>query len=305
MIGIALGVLPWSWFLVRDHLGSFGDEVGIGMPALVVPVLGALALSARWLRWRAVVPVMVSWALVFAAVIGGPRLPVAMGEPADPVTLLSANVRYDNLEQDEAALDLLAQDPDVLVVPEATPRIMPSLRPHFEHVVVYEDEDDPDRSYGVAVFSHLPLRDLRTLDIGNGVIRVRVDGPHPFVLFAAHLSRPVLNPREDAHVTHAENHEEVERLHDAILREDLPVVVAGDLNLSDRTRGYRMLDDDLTDVTRDGWARNTYVGGFYRFFQLRIDHVFASEGWCGDRVDLFGVTGSDHRGIRVDIGPCR
>ena len=38
---------------------------------------------------------------------------------------------------------------------------------------------------------------------------------------------------------------------------------------------------------------------------LRIDHVFATDDWCSERVDEFGIPGSDHRGIRLDVGPCR
>lgn len=297
-----MGVLPWTWFLLRDHLGSFGDQIGLGLPALVVPTLAVVLLNGLWMRWHEVVPVAVSWALVFAVAILGPRLPVRMGEPLDPVTLLAANVRFDNPQHPAAAADLLAQGPDVLVVPEATPDIVPELQPHFAHMELLDD--DFRKKYGIAVFSKFPLRDARTLSIGNGVLRVEVDGPHPFVLFAVHLSRPVLFPREATHVSHPEHHDEVEQLRRYVAQEDLPVVVAGDLNLSDRTRGYRQLTDDLTDVARDGWASTTYTAGFYRLFLLRIDHVLASLGWCGDRVDDVVVTGSDHRAVRVDIGPC-
>lgn len=303
-LAVALGVLPWTWFLIRDHLGSLGDQIGIGLPALVVPTLAAVLLNALWMRWREVAPIAVSWALVFAIAIFAPRLPSGMGAPVDPVTLLSANFRFDNPQHAAAAADLLAQEPDVLVVPEATKRLVRELRPHFAHVELFEQEFEKN-NYGVAVFSNLPLRDVRELPLGNGVLRVEVGGPHRFVLFATHLSRPVLSPKHRTHVSHAQNHQQVERLHWYAAQEDLPVVIAGDLNLSDRTRGYRLLADDFTDVARDGWAATTYTAGVYRLFLLRIDYVFASHGWCGDRVDDVAITGSDHRGVRVDIGPCR
>ena len=31
---VAVGVLPWTWFLLRDHLGTFGDLISLGAPFL-------------------------------------------------------------------------------------------------------------------------------------------------------------------------------------------------------------------------------------------------------------------------------
>jgi endonuclease/exonuclease/phosphatase (EEP) superfamily protein YafD len=301
VLWIVVGAIPWTWFLLRDHLGQLGDLLALGLPALAVPCVGTLAVGRIWARWRVVVAWMASWALVFALAVFGPRLPAPMGEPLDPITLVTANVRFDNPQTQLAAADVLAQDADVVVVPEATQYMMRELTPSYD----YEELTVPgERAYDVAVLSRFPLRDAELLELGNGVLRVEVDAPEPFVLYAAHLSRPVIAPRQSSHVSHAENLRQVRALDERIERETMPVVVAGDLNLSDRVRGYRELTDDLVDVTRDGWAATTYVGGLYRFFLLRIDHVLASEDWCGEGADDFDITGSDHRGVRVDIGAC-
>jgi len=299
-IGIAIGLVPWLWFVLRDHLGELGDMIGLGLPVLAAPTVALLAIGRVWVRWRVVLAWMVSWALVFALGVFGPRLPDRMDDPVDPVTLVTANVRFDNRTPELAAADVLAEDADVVVVPEATRSIVAPLAARYEHV----QRTDDDFSYGVAVFSHLPLTAAERLDIGNGVLRVEVAGPRPFVLYAAHLSRPVLRPRESTHVSHAENYQQVQQLAAVMQRESLPVVLAGDLNLSDRARGYRLLADDLTDVARSSWAGTTYLGGVYRVFLLRIDHLFASPGWCGERAGTFTITGSDHHGVRADVGEC-
>jgi endonuclease/exonuclease/phosphatase (EEP) superfamily protein YafD len=259
-----------------------------------------LAIGLIWVRWQVVVAWMVSWTMVFALGVYGPRFPARMDEPVDPVTVVTANVRFDNPTPALAAADVFEQDADVVIVPEATRAFAREMSPKYE----YDQQTFDGRTYGVAVFSRFPLRDAEWIDLGNGVLRIVVDAPTPFVLYAAHLSRPVIAPQQSSHVSHAENYRQVRELDDLVERESMPVVVAGDLNLSDRVRGYRVLSDDLTDVTRDGWAATTYVGGLYRFFLLRIDHVFASNGWCGDDPDDFVITGSDHRGVRVDIGAC-
>ena len=61
----------------------------------------------------------------------------------------------------------------------------------------------------------------------------------------------------------------------AIADEQLPVVVAGDFNMSDRVVSYREMDAALTDAMRaDVAGSTTYVGGLWPLLMLRIDHVF-------------------------------
>jgi endonuclease/exonuclease/phosphatase (EEP) superfamily protein YafD len=299
---VAIGVVPWCWFLLRSHLGTFGDLVSLAMPLLVFAGFALLAVSAIWVRFRVVLAWALSFTIVMFFVIFGPRLPVTMGPPADPFTLVTANVRFDNPTPHVAAADLLALDADVLVVPEATPIVVEALHPHYTYFVEVED----DRAvYGTAVFSRFPLEDLEQVDLGNGAVRATVGAPHPFVLLAAHLDRPSIAPGESGYVTHGEHFDEVRSLQAVVADEELPVIIAGDLNLSDRVRGYRYLDDRYVDLARDGWAGTTYTAGIYQYFLLRIDHVFASAGWCSEHVAEFSMTGSDHRGIRLDVGPCR
>jgi endonuclease/exonuclease/phosphatase (EEP) superfamily protein YafD len=299
---VAVGVLPWTWFLLRDRLGAFGDLVSLGAPVLAIPTLALVAFTAVWVRWRVVLAWIASFGLVLFFVVFGPRLPVAMGDPVDPITLVAANVRFDNPRPVRAAEDLLALDAAVLVVPESTPRLEAALRAHYEF---FAEVDDDAGVYGTAVYSRYALSDVETLDVGNGVLRAEVAAPHPFVVVAVHLDRPSVSPGDTGYVTHGEHYDEVADLRRAVADEELPVVIAGDLNLSDRVRGYRHLDARYKDLTRQGWAGTTYMAGMYRYFLLRIDHVFASDDWCSEHVDEFSVTGSDHRGLRLDVGPCR
>jgi endonuclease/exonuclease/phosphatase (EEP) superfamily protein YafD len=81
------------------------------------------------------------------------------------------------------------------------------------------------------------------------------------------------------------------------------VVVAGDLNSTDRARDYRLLDAGLVDAMRDGWAGPTSVTQ-WRAFLLRIDHLFVGRGWCGDGAHRVELPGSDHDAIVATVGPC-
>ena len=96
----------------------------------------------------------------------------------------------------------------------------------------------------------------------------------------------------------------VHRLADAIAAETDPVILAGDLNMTDRAAGYRMLGGPMHDAMRTGWwAASTYRHGMWRDLSLRIDHLFVPADWCAVDAKTFGVPGSDHRGIESTVGP--
>ena len=84
-----------------------------------------------------------------------------------------------------------------------------------------------------------------------------------------------------------------------------PVVIAGDLNLSDRAHGYRLLCEGRRDAVRGSFARSTFVGDglMWRLLKLRIDHIFIPADWSHGGGSSFKLIGSDHHGVRADIGP--
>jgi endonuclease/exonuclease/phosphatase (EEP) superfamily protein YafD len=302
---LAYGALPWTWFWWRNHLGTFGDLLSLGLPLLAPVAILLVALAGVWLRWPLVLALVTSWTLALGLATFGPRLPARMDPPQDPIAFGVANVRFDNPTMAEGVRGLIARDFDVLVVPESTDEARDLLSAEYPYEQWIANAKRP---YGVAVFSRYPLGEVDIDDdTGNGILQVTVDAPHPFVLLAVHLHRPAMDP-QPGYVSHGAHYDEVvvlrERARAAEAATGLPAVIAGDLNLSDRVRGYRLLDGSFADVARDGWAGSTYFGGVYRYFLLRIDHVFASDGWCGAEADEFVVTGSDHKGVRLDLGPC-
>jgi endonuclease/exonuclease/phosphatase (EEP) superfamily protein YafD len=302
--GIAL--VPWVWFPARDRTGWVGDLAGVTLP--VAWVVAFVVGVAAW-RWVRVVrgPEAVAWltsiTVVAALAIAGPRWPDDAGDPVDPIRLAAANVYYRNDTDAAAVRDLLALDADVLVVSEVTDGVLEPLTSAYPYIAT-DCRDAARCDEEVAVASRYPLRGVVRRPSSRSVLRVLVDAPHPFVLLAAHLPRPSLRPEGPTLVSFAEHRTEIDRLLDAARSESAPVVIAGDLNLSDRTSGYRRLDDEMVDAARTGWAAGTFPFGTIRVLALRIDHLFVTSGWCSDGAATFGVAGSDHRGVAASIGPC-
>ncbi|GAA4551197.1 endonuclease/exonuclease/phosphatase family protein [Pseudonocardia xishanensis] len=155
----------------------------------------------------------------------------------------------------------------------------------------------------VSVYSRFPLRVLEKAgrDLPGG--RVRVEAPVPFTLYALHVPRPWITDR-GYQVTPVEHHRIMVALAAQVAAEPGPVVLAGDLNTTDRGRDYRVMAGALTDAVRDTRQGPTQVTT-WRPLLLRIDHVFVSRGWCGDDPLHLPLPGSDHDAVTATVGPCR
>ena len=292
----------------------FGDLLAIGLPVVAVGSMAALAActaarSSRLVRFPFACLGIAAVVLTYA-----PRLGTGGDPPIDPVRLAAANVQWDNLRLGPATAALVDVEADVLVVSELTRAADRRLAPAFAYRALSHGSLG-DFGHDQGVYSRHPLEVLdvvRGSDVPISTVVVRVDAPHPFVLIGLHLPRPVLggDAGDGEGVVSFERHRElvghVLELVDELGAGGLPVVVAGDLNLADRTEGYRMATDRLHDAMVDGVAAPTFGRSLpWRLLGLRIDHVFVTPQWCSEEPATFDVPGSDHRAVEAAVGPCR
>jgi endonuclease/exonuclease/phosphatase (EEP) superfamily protein YafD len=296
VLGIAL---PWAWFLVRD-LRPEVNALAVLLPALGVAAVAVLLLLAALLRSLWPIYVSLSVVAMIAVAILGPRRPEDSVDPAVPITIAFANVFDENDDPEAAADDLLDQGTDLIVAVETTTE--------FREIIEAADDQHPyELDEGqIQLHSAWPAEIVDNeppiMPEGRAVlIRVLPPGVSPLHVLAVHAPNPT------SATTFAAQTRQMDRLRRYVL--DLaasgPVILVGDLNLSDRTSGYRGLDDALRDVMRaNDMAHNTYAGGIWRFAMLRIDHLFVNRAWCASEPEVFAITGSDHRGLRATVGPC-
>ena len=293
VVPLAVAALPWAWFLVRD-VGPSMDVVAFGLP-LGAAIVALLVFGVAMLSDMRIALASLSLLLLAVTVTVGPRLPQRTAPPVDPLRLVSANTFVDNAQPADAARAIAAQNPGVVVAVETRQSV-------FEALERALPGDDVVHVGHLNVFSAWPVRELPhapSIPIGSA-IRVEVERPGaPFVLYAIHLANPL---HEVSFSQHANG---IRRLLRAAEAERLPVVLAGDLNMSDRTTSYRLLDGAMTDAMRSTMAGNTYEDGAWVLLQLRIDHVFVSRSICAADGATFNVPGSDHEGISVELGRCR
>lgn len=291
--------VPWLWFAVRDLSPAF-DAVAVALPIVVVAAVVLLVAGAAVSRRRYALTVATSVLAFGIVAVVGPWLPRTGHRPAAPFRVVAANVLGANRAPAAVAGDVLAARGDVVVVSEITRATDERLRRAYRWSHRFEPPSD------VAVYSRYPLD---VLPDGDGTLarfrggRLRIDTPDgPVVLYALHGPRPWPHRATRIDVTVTAQR----RLVDAVLRdirhESRPVIVAGDLNVVDRTGSYRRLTGTLRDAMRATWGRPTSLK--WKPFAARIDHVLTSRGWCSTGARRLSLTGSDHRGVTVAVGPC-
>jgi len=301
-----VAVVPWAWFVVRD-VSPRADAVALLWPLLALGVVIVLLAVAATLRWTGLLVAVASWVVVSAVVVVLPWRPLGGPAPrSGGIRVVAANTYGANRRPAAAvAADVLAQHPSLLVVSELSPRIDAALRRAFPHRAV-DLTSGRDHRADVGVYSDFPL--ART-GLPWGVpaehgLRVVVEAPgQRLVLYAIHLQKPGVRP-SSYEVGFRTHQKLVGRIADAVQAEKEPVLLAGDLNLADRTGGYRRLTGVLDDAMRGGWAGPTSHRATTRWLFARIDHIFMPEGWCSASSRTFAITGSDHRGVSTRLGPC-
>ena len=164
--------------------------------------------------------------------------------------MVVANPRYRNADP-EAVGDVLAQDGDVVVVAEPGPVGARAGGTYPHAVTAYETGGRG----AVIVVSRFPLRAGQRARQPHRQRRVPLRGAgarRPVVLYAAHPDPPGLG---GSHLSPVEQDRLFDRLAHVAHDEILPVVVAGDLNLVDRSSTFRRLTDHLDDATGHHLAR--------------------------------------------------
>ncbi len=97
----------------------------------------------------------------------------------------------------------------------------------------------------------------------------------------------------------------IERLRDAARDERLPVVLAGDFGISDRSSGYRTLTDAFRDAMRSGARAASTAATFpWSFLYLRTEFVLTSPDWCAAAGATFDVRDAPSVGLASSVGAC-
>lgn len=317
-----VAIAPWSWFVIRDASG-WADAIAIVLPLLIGI---AFVLGAWWgvrRRTPLVLPTVVSLLFFGYASVIAPIMPDPTGAPRNGVRMMNANLESYWFSDNDFDWYLETHGTSLLVVSELQLSHRDDLRARFAHHVddviaeeQFRPEPDPDdTSYkrhgfpSIGVYSEFPLtllEDTSMIEDGLPGLRVQVDLPTgPVVLYALHVPKPALGDGQ-YQVSLSRHRAMADAIADSVRTESLPVIVLGDLNMTDRGGSYRsLLSAGLTDGMLAERARPTSnKGSWLDLLRLRIDHLLVSEGLCTEAPRYDPIAFTDHLVMSAVVGTC-
>lgn len=271
-----------------------------------LPAYAVMLLALWWRRWALaaasglVIGAHLLWVLPDLAPATPYRAPAGSGEASRPVRIFVANVRGGNQHRDEFVDEIVAADPDVIVLVEVYWRWFKALQadPALE-TFVFGDGAAARFPGEVTVFSKLPLREYRAIEIAGRGVKVAdlPIGGTTLRLVALHSPRPYLGPPH--------HYDGFWRAMTAYLDEQSgPLLVVGDFNATQHSRAYgRLTELGLRSAHTDrgrGYA-TTWPNGRFPLPPIRIDQAMLSESVeCLEIIEGQGP-GSDHRPLVLEI----
>jgi endonuclease/exonuclease/phosphatase (EEP) superfamily protein YafD len=220
------------------------------------------------------------------------------GDGGAPLEIVSLNVFADNVAKDRTLAYLRRREADLVVLLEVdTPwaEALAELESLYPHRVI-EPRDD---NFGLAVLSRLPLESPRVEELADGppviVAGVRL-GERSCLLVAAHPPAPISagwSARRDAQLA---------AIGKLAAAESRPVIVAGDLNATPWSHGFRQLlaPGALRDSARGRGLQATW-NARHVVPRIPIDHVLVSPAVRVESRRIGPDVGSDHLPVEATL----
>lgn len=264
----------------------------------------AIGVFALWRRrgWLCVVSTVVvvmhlSW--VLPGTLWAEPLPPLDGRPR--LRVVSANLLVDNPNKQPLIRELLDSDADVLLLQELSQEWQDALESsdvavQFPHHV----EKIREWPFGVGVRSRLPLEDTRIVDVADfPMVRVVVHvAGHALSLYDIHT----LTPRFAEWVEPWS--QQLAAALAAARTESMPVVVAGDFNMTPHAAWYsRYRAAGLREVhdERGQGGATSWPNGVLPLPEVRLDHAFLAGSVVCTSVRQGRGRGTDHRPLVFDV----
>ncbi|MCK4872298.1 MAG: endonuclease/exonuclease/phosphatase family protein [Phycisphaerales bacterium] len=287
-----------------DHVASAHHQ---SVLAVLVVLLLLVALHRR--RWPALAGAVLLLAITTAQYLCIPIAPSASPDNGVSLRLMTLNARGDRDTRPGISAVIEQQQPDVIVMQEATQYMM---RLSEQLAPVYPHQLKPDVRYGwtTMLLSRYPIEPI---DVAPGG---RWSTPSQAALQSAVIATPdgrilvgtchLIRGIEQGWKWPAGNNAAAvmpARLAERAGALGVPAVLAGDFNggpMSRRGRNVRK-DGVWKLARRPGPWRGTWPGWLPIPLRVQPDHVYVTEGLGVVRCRVGPDTGSDHRPVIVDL----
>lgn len=299
------------WFLIGESFLFTRLFVNL-LPGIAYPALLIFPLALLTHR-QAIVLMLTPLMLVFMVLYGGAFLPKSSpNAQGQALTLLTYNVLVHNQDMARVGNVITQADADIIAVQEAHQGFLNYADTQLDDYPFRVLTPDPTSPHyeGRAIFSRHPIISSETSRGGaRDLLYIRaviaVEGQH-IAVYSIHTypvsARGVFNT--------AGRTLDVTILLDRLSRENLPVVVLGDFNMTDATADYRRMRAQFTDVYR---ATQFGIGTTYPNYGyllpgagvipgvIRIDYGFVSHDVIPASARVLQQGSSDHHALQIQV----
>jgi len=284
---LALGARHWWVLDLATHFCAFYVFV-------LLPVSLVLLASKRWRLFVFVASALAINMALLAPLYFGGSVPEDTSVDTQSLRIVSINVLFEN-SQHEQVLDCIRQErPDLVLLMEVNSSWQPALET-LKSQFLYSRVETRKGSFGIALFSQLPLEDLQLLDLGSIGIpsiqaTVRVEGV-PIQIVGTHFMPPMDGERSRLRNRH------LLAAAQELARTPRPRLLLGDLNITPWSPYFR-------DLLKLGKMRNSQIGFGIQptwLAALPIDHLLHSDDIAILDRRIGPDIGSDHRPLIVDF----
>jgi endonuclease/exonuclease/phosphatase (EEP) superfamily protein YafD len=290
-----VAVLPW----LRTLRGRAVTIVRSLMPWATIPAVPVAVLAARSGRRSAAVAASAVAATGVAAsvplLIRRPQPRPAV--PTRPLSILHANLLFDNVRIHDVALTLEQVDADVLTFSEYTPHHARLLRASsLISAYPHRIEQPAALASGTALWSRYPVTPDHPPSTRHHTVVGDVEAPDGSLrVIVVHTQSPVIHHRQWS--------DDLAVL--ATVAPGRPAVMTGDFNAAwwhpefraVLARGWR----DVHQVVGRGLSPSWPVVPALVPAFIRLDHALVNGGVIVERVSDVDIPGSDHRGLLVEV----
>lgn len=230
------------------------------------------------------------------------------------ISILSANLGQNWVDINKFNKFILQQDADITFLQEVTKK-------HIENASVGLQENYPYQIYGplqnkvgMGILSKYPISSHRDFKLAEeGLVfqqRATINyEKREIVVYNIHTTYPWFQPKKFLSFLtipvydYSTRSKEIQNLLKLLQDEKLPVIAAGDFNMTDRAQDYARLTDRLIDSWKESgwgfgftWPARKHPNNGIKLDNpiIRIDYIMHSEDWISKETQVLSRTGSDH-----------
>ena len=293
----ALQLTIGEQFIVVAWLNNGAYLLWAGAIALIVPCI--------LFRRRRILALMLLPALTFTINYLPMYVPreVVPSPNTQALTVLTYNIKLSPSNIYGISNDIWRIDADIVAIQELTPRSAEVLESELANIYPYRAFHPVNGFAGQGILSKYPIvaDEFWRLYLGHQRVEIDVNG----TVIAVYNVHPVHHILPFWGFDISRRTEEVDFFLKKAEQDNIPVLIAGDFNMTDQSGDYQRITANYTDSYRQvGYGMGTTFPAHIRPFPslVRIDYVFHSEEFTALTADVLRSTGgSDHRPLVVTL----